>query len=219
MSLVPGFVPKIRERDFVQDWLLLGKGPSFKKRRFFDFKKYLTMGLNHTVCECPQMHYVHVADADVFDGISDVLTTECKTSLIVPYFPHFNNKPDNYRSIDFLVNDNSYKHSAMLQKLLAENRLFTYKSSLSSWRCHRKDIGPSVRVRYFSSVAAVNLLATCGVRNITLLGIDGGDNYSDEFKHLTPLTNGRKSFDVQFGEIALTVKKKNITMRKVTPDD
>jgi hypothetical protein len=197
----------------------MGKGPSFKKRGFFSLKKYIAIGLNHTVCACPQMQYVHVTDADVFDGISERLLHKCKTSLVVPYFLHFDNRPNKHRSIDHLVEDKDYKHSPLLQRLLAENRLFTYKSSLSSWWCDRKDIGPSVYVRYFSSVAVVNLLATCGVKDITLVGVDGGDKYSDEFKHLTPLTNGRSSFDVQFGEIILTAKKKKINIRRVVVDD
>jgi hypothetical protein len=65
-----------------------------------------------------------------------------------------------------------------------------------------------VRVKFFSAVAAVNLLAQAGVRTIRSLGLDGGAAYSDEFidlKDKTLLANSRSSFDRQFEEIARTI--------------
>jgi hypothetical protein len=65
-----------------------------------------------------------------------------------------------------------------------------------------------VRVKFFSAVAALNLLTEAGVRTIRSLGIDGGATYSQEFTDLkdkTLLANRRTSFDRQFEEIARTI--------------
>ncbi len=59
----------------------------------------------------------------------------------------------------------------------------------------------------FSSEPALHLLLVAGVKKINLLGIDGGQAYSKQFEHLTPLTNGVKSFDVQFEVIRALAKK------------
>jgi hypothetical protein len=69
-------------------------------------------------------------------------------------------------------------------------------------------------VRYFSAVAAVNLLAVSGVREIFTIGVDGGSSYAPDFDKKTLLVNGRASFDVQFKEIRDTEKRKGV---KVTP--
>lgn len=215
MTLVPSFVHKVREADWKKSWLVLGKGPSFAKRKHFDFNKYMSIGLNHTVTMCPEMTYVHVADVDVFEKIEFDLVKRCKTSVVVPYCLHSDNKASSKKIVDKLINDENFRFHKLFRYLYNNNRLFTYKSSLSATHCKRKDLGPSVYVRYFSSVAVVNLLATCDVKNITLLGIDGGSSYSKEFSYLTPLTNGRDSFDVQFTEINRSAFKHKLKVRRI----
>lgn len=215
MIKVPSFVHKIRESDWKKSWLVLGKGPSFAKRKHFNFKKHMSIGMNHTVIACPQMSYVHVADVDVFEKIEFDLVKKCKTSVVVPYCLHENNKASSSKIIDKLVEDESFRFQKLFAYLYNNNRLFTYKSSLSSWHCSRNDIGPSIYVRYFSSVAVVNLLATSSVKNITLIGVDGGSDYSKEFSGIKPLTNGRQSFDVQFAEIARSAKRHKLNVRRV----
>jgi hypothetical protein len=62
-----------------------------------------------------------------------------------------------------------------------------------------------VEVRFFSSEAALRLLALAGAKRIRSLGIDGGASYSKEFTDLTKttlLSNTRSTFDRQFEEIA-----------------
>ena len=41
------------EIDKTRGWLILGKGPSFTKRKQFDLTKYYTFSLNHAVRELP----------------------------------------------------------------------------------------------------------------------------------------------------------------------
>jgi hypothetical protein len=67
-----------------------------------------------------------------------------------------------------------------------------------------------VGLSYFSVEGALNLLALSGVKKIRTLGIDGGNSYSGRFNDLvkkTLLSNGRKSFDIQFGQIRESVKR------------
>jgi hypothetical protein len=67
---------------------------------------------------------------------------------------------------------------------------------------------PIIAARYFSATAALNLLATAGVKRVRSLGVDGGSSYSGQFadlKRRTLLPTGRKSYDRQFEEIAMTI--------------
>lgn len=51
--------------------------------------------------------------------------------------------------------------------------------------------------RYFSSEAVLGVLGACGVKKVTLHGIDGGREYAPSMKHLTPGENNQP-FDKQF---------------------
>jgi len=217
MLNVPGFLPRFLGLIDTKPWMVVGKGPSFPKHRDFNLGNYNSIGLNHVVCKLPQLDFVHMTDIEVLDGISDVLMSSNKMRLIFPFFPHVKNKPDISRSVDTMLNEKTYKHRKLLVKLYNEDRIFTYLSSLSSRSCRRKNIGPKIYVRYFSSVAVVNLLAGLKVKNITIIGIDGGTVYSKEFSGLVPLTNGRQDFDCQFKEIDKTVHKHKIQFRRIIP--
>lgn len=217
MLKVPGFFPRFLGLIDSRPWIVLGKGPSFPKHCDFNLSNYNSIGLNHVVCKLPQLDFVHMADIEVLDGISDVLMSSSKMRLIFPFFPHVKNKPDISRSVDTMLNEKTYKHRKLLVKLYNEDRIFTYLSSLSSRSCRRKNIGPKIGVRYFSSVAVVNILAGLKVKDITIVGVDGGTVYSKEFSGLTPLTNGRQNFDCQFKEIDKTVHKHKIRLRRIIP--
>jgi hypothetical protein len=217
MLKVPGFLPRFLGLIDSRPWMVLGKGPSFPKHRDFNLSSYNSVGLNHVVCKLPQLDFVHMTDIEVLDGVADVLMSSSKMRLILPFFPHVKNRPDVSRSVDIILNEKTYKHRKLLVKLYNEDRIFTYLSSLSSRSCRRKDIGPKIYVRYFSSVAVVNLLAGMKVKDITIIGIDGGTVYSKEFSGLVPLTNGRQDFDCQFKEIDKTVHKHKIQFRRIIP--
>ena len=77
--------------------------------------------------------------------------------------------------------------------------------------------GPVVRVRGFSGVAAVNLLANAGVKEVFTLGVDGGTKYSSKFDKSTLLANGRESFDCQKSEFKLAKKSFGITVKPLFP--
>lgn len=178
-------------------WLILGKGPSFSQRTKFDLRPYYTMSLNHAVRK-QRVTVAHIIDYDVVEACEDAIFHNAQF-LVLPWFPHMRNRPGHH-DLSGLVEVNR-----VLRTMRDQGRLLWYSHS----RAPRKDSeAPIVRVRFFSAVAALNLLAFAGVRKIRSLGIDGGASYSWEFEDLadkTLLSNRRSSFDRQFEEFARTI--------------
>jgi len=185
------------EVDKRRPWLVLGKGPSFSKRGQFDLGQYYTLSLNHAVRELP-VTVAHMIDYDVVAACGEAILTKAKY-LVLPWIPHVNNRPG-WRNLEELAQINPF-----LYQMDRAERLLWYNHSRAR---RRHGDSPVVRVKLFSAVAALNLLAQAGVRTIRSLGVDGGANYSVEFDDLkdkTLLANSRSSFDRQFEEIARTI--------------
>jgi len=181
--------------------LILGKGPSFSKRRNFDISKYLTMSLNHAVREQP-VKLAHIIDLDVIDHLGGILETNAEF-VVMPWHPHVSNDPGQ-ANLEDIVNCHS-----ILQRLDKANRLLWYNLGSAKAR----EGYPVIQARFFSAEAAINLLAKAGVKTIRSLGIDGGSTYSsafDDLKDKTLLANGRQNFDAQFQEIAMTILRTGI---------
>jgi len=181
----------------LKPWLILGKGPSFSKRGQFDLARYYTLSLNHAVRELA-VTVAHMIDYDVVDTCGEALLENAKY-LVLPWVPHIRNRPGR-RNLEELTEINP-----VLRRMDREGRLLWYNHS-RTWRRHGNS--PVVRVKFFSAVAALNLLAQAGARSIRSLGVDGGAAYSAEFADLndkTLLSNRRSSFDRQFEEIARTL--------------
>jgi len=180
-----------------QPWLILGKGPSFAKLKDFDIGAYFTMSLNHVVREQP-VTIAHMIDYDVVDDCGEAILQNARF-LVLPWYPHIQNRPSR-RSLEELS-----QTQPILRKMKEEGRLLWYNHSRAP---AQHGDSPVVRVKFFSAVAALNLLAQAGVRTVRSLGIDGGATYSEEFTDLkdkTLLSNRRSSFDRQFEEIARTI--------------
>lgn len=179
-----------------QPWLILGKGPSFEKLDEFNISQFKLMSLNHVV-EKLKVAVAHMIDLDVALDCADSIYNNAEV-LVMPWVPHVKNSPGKDDLSQLVV-----KHD-FLRKMLSEDRLFFYNHIEK--RKHGNS--PLVEVRFFSSEAAINLLATFGVRKIRTLGIDGGNQYANNFKHLvekTLLSNGRQSFDKQFSQMTKTI--------------
>lgn len=179
-------------------WLIFGKGPSFLKRDQYDLGRFHTLALNHAVREQP-VDIAHIIDVDVVDACADTLARQARV-VVMPWRPHVKNFPCEERLPDMVA------RIPVLAELAEQNRLLWYDLSTTD-EVHGQF--PVVRVRYFSIEAAINLLATAGVRSIRTLGIDGGATYSSEFADLkdkTLLANGRSNFDQQFEEIARSIR-------------
>ena len=183
--------------DKSRPWLVLGKGPSFSKRGQFDVGQYYTLSLNHAVRE-QRVTVAHMIDYDVVAACGETILQNAEV-LVLPWFPHVDNRPGR-RSLEVLSRVNP-----LLHRMNEEGRLLWYNHSRAP---HQHGDSPVVRVKFFSAVAALNLLAQAGVRTIRSLGIDGGATYSQEFTDLkdkTLLANRRSNFDRQFEEIARTI--------------
>jgi hypothetical protein len=186
-----------RSVDLERPWLILGKGPSFAKLKEFDLSQYRTMSLNHAVREHP-VTVAHMIDYDVVDACGETILKNAEF-LVIPWFPHVNNRPGR-RNLEELA-----QISPILRRMDKQGRLLWYNHSRAP---QQHGDSPVVRVRFFSAVAALNLLAQAGVRTIRSLGVDGGATYSEAFSDLrdkTLLSNRRSTFDRQFEEMARTI--------------
>src|SRR5919109_24140 len=67
-------------------WLILGKGPSFSKRKEYDLSKYHTLSLNH-VCREQAVFVAHAIDIEVIEDLGDGLRGQCQY-LVMPWVPH-----------------------------------------------------------------------------------------------------------------------------------
>ena len=199
-SFFEWFLSSIHEVD--KPWLIFGKGPTFGKRVEFDLTPFNTLSLNHAVREQP-VRVAHMIDLDVIERCADILESNAEV-VVMPWYPHVQNRP----GIETL--EQIADRIPVLNKLRDQARLLWYNLA-SSKRVNENS--PVVPVKFFSAEAAINLLAIAGVKTIRSLGIDGGANYSSEFKDLndvTLLANGRTSFDRQFEQIAKTIMETHV---------
>lgn len=186
-------------------WALIGKGPSCDRRP--PTCEMPTLGLNH-VCRFAECDLTHFTDLDAYLECADVLAQQHE-SVVLPWFPHVRNKPGK-KSISELVSEIS-----SLERLHMQGRLFTYNSTLAK---KRKESLSTHTVRYFSAVVGLHILAYHGIKTVLTLGIDGGTKYASMFDQKTLLSNGRPSFDVQFGEMKKIADKFGVTVTPMVPD-
>jgi hypothetical protein len=176
-------------------WLLLGKGPTFGRRGEFDLAQFQLVALNHVVRELP-VAIAHVIDVDVLAACADALPRNAQW-LVLPRYPHVANKPDPARPLESF-----FASHPVLQDFAGRGRLVWY--DLQSKSCPVRGTAPPIQVRFFSSEAALQLVARLGARTVRSLGIDGGRSYGSAFADVaqqTLLANGQPSFDLQFREL------------------
>lgn len=183
-------------------WLMLGKGPTFVKRRQYDLGSFHTLSLNHAVRE-QQVRVAHILDYDVIEDCGEALRNNAEV-LVMPWRPHCN-----FVAGAETLNDLAQKDRT-LQILNEQGRLLWYNLCTA-----RKKHGnsPVVHAEFFSAEAALDLLALAGVRQVRSLGIDGGREYSVEFEDLksqTLLACGQDSFDKQFKGFARTIRNTGV---------
>ena len=185
-----------------KQWLILGKGPSYAELARPHLDGYYTCSLNHVVREHP-VDLAHAIDIDVLSECSEAIERNARF-LILPYYPHEKFLPSAKSIHDFV------RQMPLLQSLKSQGRLIWYNLSTSKTQVGSS---PMIEAMNFSAEAAVGILAACGVRTIRSLGIDGGSRYAPRFSDLegrTLLANTRSSFDVQFGQIAKTIRTNGI---------
>lgn len=177
-------------------WLILGKGPSFSSYAQELVSDYCVLTLNDAIKRVPSADLAHFIDFEAFDRCAVTLSQNPCVRVVMPWFPHFNHKAG---TVDLAYLTERYP---LLSKLASEERLYWYDLISSTVR-HGSH--PVVSASFFSAEAALDLLASAGVRRIRSLGVDGGRTYSDEFSDLaatTLLANGHKNFNRQFESFA-----------------
>ena len=192
-------------------WLLLGKGPTFSRRGEFDLAQYNLFALNHVVRELP-VDVAHVIDVDVVAACADKLLEHARW-LLMPRHPHVDCRPDPQRRLESFFGSHP-----VLRQFTEQGRLVCY--DLRSKACPVLGAAPPIKVRFFSSEAALHLLARMGARTIRSLGVDGGRRYSGSFADIqqqTLLANELPSFDLQFRELEKIVREHELDYAPLVP--
>ena len=198
MTTLSNFFDWFNSKIFSKPWLVVGKGPTFDRVGEVNLNDYHVVGLNHVMYKIPCL-LGHAIDLDVYYPEKDKFL--CRY-LVTPWEPHIDCVPGGQSIFSML-----HKGGVVINV-----HTLWYNSSRSKPLMIKS--GPVVRVKGFSAVAAVNLLANAGVKEVFTLGVDGGTKYSSQFDTSTLLANGRSSFDCQKAEFKLAGKEFGT---KVTP--
>jgi len=188
-------------------WLVLGKGPTSDRLSGVGTAQYHVLTLNHA-CRLVTPALAHFVDIEAFLDCGEYLA-QTETPVCLPAYPHYKNKAQDvplHRYADLFGKN---EKSQALAWLLAKEKVYGYNATTAPPKCRWPGLH-RVTLRHFSAVGAFNLLALAGVRQVCSLGVDGGKDYGTWFSDLTPLTNGRDSFDAQFAEIDRTVREHKI---------
>lgn len=186
-------------------WLVVGKGPSCDFVGRVDEREYHVFTLNHACTAiCPAI--AHFVDLEAFEDCRPLLA-RMQATYCLPWHPHQGNGPGPDLNA---LGDRVRKHDGK-----PIGTLVSYNSSVA-FKLPRNSGLPDVRLRYFSAVAAFNILALAGVKTVLSIGVDGGTGYAEQFDPKDRLANGRRSFDVQTREIERTVAGNGITWTRLT---
>lgn len=191
-------------RDFLKeyswdgrDFLVCGKGPSFRVHTETERTNYNIIGLNHAVRES-HCNLAHIIDIDVLDNLGDKLLENCDY-VVMPYYPHLGWRPQAFLTLQDLCE----KHP-VLSKM--KDRVYGYNLSTASTMLNLKwNDSELVWASYFSAEAVVNMLGKLGAKRIRTLGVDGGKGQSEAFKDLQNVnTNG---YDAEWVGIRKSIEK------------
>ena len=183
-------------------WLILGKGPSFDRRRDYDLARFHLLSLNHVVREL-RVELAHALDIDVVQACGDAILANAG-ALVMPWFPHVGNRagPDDLAAW--------VTRLPALRQLDTEGRLLWYDCSTAPTR---HGPGPVVQATWFSAEAALSALALAGASQVRSLGVDGGVAYGGAFADLSGVTRlnaGHPNFDLQFAEFANIIRRTGV---------
>jgi len=188
-------------------WLIIGKGPTYTKLNEVNLTEYNTLSLNHVVREL-KVNVAHIIDIDVVEACADKLLTNCDW-LIMPRRPHVSCRPSEILTLE------DWKNSIpVLRELDQAGKLVVYDLMFGE-TAHGDS---QIEVNYFSSEAALGILARLGIKTIRSIGVDGGRKYSNTFCDLdneTNLANGQPSFDLQFEKLEKIADNYQIDYRPI----
>jgi len=196
-------------------WLVLGKGPSSEKittGQTTDWSGYRVFALNHAIKLWPSAEIFHCIDADVLNDPSIQSFAETAKYLVMPFYPHFNQRPDPNMSLETFIR----QRPPLVRKNL-KGRILWYNLNSAPRIVYEPRVSAGIRIiraDYFSAEAAFDLLARVGVKKIDTLGIDGGSERADAFRHLK-FENPHGTYDKQFDNLSRICHDYGITWRKL----
>jgi Glycosyl transferase family 8 len=171
-------------------WMVIGKGPTYAQINKVGIEGYNTISLNHVVRE-RKVDIAHIIDIDVVEACAEELRTNCDW-LMMPKRPNVSSLPSEFLTIEDWINS-----IPILRELEDQGKLVCYDIFIGT----ESDDPWQVPVLYFSSEAALGVLARMGIKKVRSIGVDGGRKYNPTFADLdseTKLINGQPSFDLQF---------------------
>jgi len=185
------------KQDCTKPWLILGKGPSFKK--IWTIKRdFNIFGLNH-VANLIKCDITHIIDIDVLN----LEIIKNSKNILCPWHLHEDSKVM-WKALPYHIKHDNYFGAC-------QSKIYWY--NCSTWkRGHYLPVGIQkeiIKVRYFSVEAAFQILGMLGIKKVYSLGIDGGRAYARDFIKLglMPFRNNRETFDEQFPMIETTLKQ------------
>lgn len=183
--------------------LVVGKGPSVDRIKELDLPRYRVFTLNHAIKIVEVADGAHFVDMEALSDCAESVAEKAKY-LFMPYKPHVNMTEGKEISLYMAWN-------AHLSNLSRSERLVTYNKVA----VQPEKAGKDISCLYFSVEALFGVLGVLGFKTVHTIGVDGGTSYGKAFSHMTPLTNGRKSFDDSFPQLYKIAKKyKFVWMKK-----
>lgn len=191
------------QKETVHDkpWLILGKGPSFRKVKSVDISKFHTIALNHAAREI-KCDAVLLMDLDVLDVAGWDIERNADF-FFLPWHPHIDFQPAD-ASLDSFV-----ESSPILKKVHQEGRLIAFNGETAR-NLPPLQGEPVTQIKFSSAEAALNLLANNHIKTIRTLGVDGGSSYAQSFTDLNEVTllkSGQQDFGRQFEKFSETLRR------------
>lgn len=173
-------------------WLVVGKGPTASLVDLIDKASMDVLTLNDAIRIVPHARIAHLIDVEVFARCQDDLLAK-SDFLLLPRVLHQECK----RKVPVEVFTTMFMGAREFEE---QGRLVVY----DKWPRSITDPGRpkrAVACRYFSCEAGLSILGELGAKRVVTIGVDGGSQYAPAFQGLTPLENGRSSFDAQEAEL------------------
>jgi len=188
-------------------WLMLGAGQTLDERGNFDFQKFNLISLNDAV-KTAKVEIAYVKDTDVLERCERALMDNCNW-VVMPSHQYENGK----LAKDSLL-AKRLDHPVLVE-LERRNKLVVHEfqpleSVDARYRAYSNIV---LAPEYFTSEAALTLLAELHAQSVYSLGVDGGKKYAREFQNLQAARFGRPPFDHQLDRLLQVSTKFGLVYR------
>jgi hypothetical protein len=183
----------LRPSYFKNPWIILGKGPTSDRLAEVNLALFNVLTLNDAVKLVPSCDIAHAIDFEVVARAGRLMRERARW-VLMPERPHVGC----HQGPPIATYLTEKAPRTELPAMEKAGQLVAYRK----WPWDVSEAPPdSVTVRYFSAEAAVSILGLLGIRDVLLVGVDGGTTYGKAFEGLKPGENGRPDFSVQFDRI------------------